>query len=92
MSRSAAARPTTGTKVPTLRSMRVHAFGGVGELRSSETLAELELISLRVLGEVLRPLTLLIEFIEAPGNELPSTRVCCVGVVWRLGTSNWVIK
>ena len=25
-------------------------------------------------------------------NELPSTRVCCVGVVWRLGTSNWVIK
>ena len=41
-------------------------FGGVGGLRSSETLAELELISLRVLGEVLRPLTLLIEFIEAP--------------------------
>eukprot|EP00964_Phaeocystis_antarctica_P117740 scaffold81557_cov51-Phaeocystis_antarctica.AAC.1 len=25
-------------------------------------------------------------------NELPSTRVCCVGGVWRLGTSNWVIK
>ena len=25
-------------------------------------------------------------------NELPSTRVCCIGVVWRLGISNWVIK
>ena len=80
MSRSAAARPTTGTKVPTLRSMRVHAFGGVGELRSSETLAELELISLRVLGEVLRPLTLLIEAPERAAKHPGVLRRGCLAV------------
>ena len=32
----------------------------------------------------------LLSSLSSHRNELSSTRVCRVGVVWRLGTSNWV--
>ena len=38
------------------------------------------------------PLCGLLPSLSRHRNELPSTRVCCIGVVLRLVISNWVIK